>query len=107
MQKGSQDVLPLTASSRSNSTAHLTVLRSHYYCCRIPWDMESSMGQDNNLGGSPGNLYCILACEQWNSPLYCDSEHPQVRPPCCTGSPLALMLVWSTPKTTDGSKPPQ
>jgi hypothetical protein len=36
------------------------------------------MGQDNGLGGSPGSLYCILACEQWNSPLYCDSEHPQV-----------------------------
>lgn len=35
------------------------------------------MGQDNGLGGAPGDLYCILACEQWNSPLYCDSEHPQ------------------------------
>jgi hypothetical protein len=35
------------------------------------------MGQDNNLGGAPGPLYCILACEQWSSPLYCDSEHPQ------------------------------
>ena len=27
--------------------------------------------------GLPGPLYCILACEQWSSPLYCDSEHPQ------------------------------
>jgi hypothetical protein len=45
---------------------------------RIPWDVEASMGQDNTLGGSPGDLWCILACEQWNSPLYCDSEHPQV-----------------------------
>eukprot|EP00775_Hariotina_reticulata_P008887 gene8887-9065_t len=44
---------------------------------RIAWDVEASMGQDNGLGGSPGSLYCILACEQWNSPLYCDSEHPQ------------------------------
>lgn len=44
---------------------------------RIPWDVEASMGQDNTLGGSPGGLWCILACEQWNSPLYCDSEHPQ------------------------------
>ncbi|KIZ02309.1 hypothetical protein MNEG_5654 [Monoraphidium neglectum] len=44
---------------------------------RIPWDLEASMGQDNGLGGAPGNLYCLLACEQWSSPLYCDSEHPQ------------------------------
>ncbi|KAF6266395.1 coth protein-domain-containing protein [Scenedesmus sp. NREL 46B-D3] len=44
---------------------------------RIPWDVEASLGQDNTLGGSPGDLWCILACEQWNSPLYCDSEHPQ------------------------------
>ncbi|KAI8471595.1 MAG: coth protein-domain-containing protein [Monoraphidium minutum] len=43
----------------------------------IPWDLEASLGQDNGLGGSPGPLYCVLACEQWNSPLYCDSEHPQ------------------------------
>lgn len=35
------------------------------------------MGQDNNLGGAPGPLWCLLACEQWSSPLYCDSEHPQ------------------------------
>ncbi|KAF8057939.1 hypothetical protein HT031_005885 [Scenedesmus sp. PABB004] len=46
---------------------------------RIAWDVEASMGQDNALGGAPGNLYCILACEQWSSPLYCDSEHPQAR----------------------------
>lgn len=45
---------------------------------RIPWDVETSFAQDNGLGGSPGPYYCILACEQWNSPLYCDSEHPQV-----------------------------
>lgn len=48
--------------------------------CRIPWDVETALGQDNTLGGKPGDLWCILACEQWNSPLYCDSEHPQVRP---------------------------
>lgn len=45
---------------------------------RIPWDVETSFAQDNGLGGAPGDLYCVLACEQWNSPLYCDSEHPQV-----------------------------
>jgi hypothetical protein len=46
--------------------------------CRIPWDVETSFAQDNGLGGAPGPYYCVLACEQWNSPLYCDSEHPQV-----------------------------
>ncbi|GLC41440.1 hypothetical protein PLESTM_001196100 [Pleodorina starrii] len=43
----------------------------------LPWDMDGSFGQDNGLGGKPGPNYCVLACEQWNSPLYCDSEHPQ------------------------------
>ncbi|KAG2452857.1 hypothetical protein HYH02_002201 [Chlamydomonas schloesseri] len=44
----------------------------------LPWDMDGSFGQDNGLGGKPGlDNYCVLACEQWNSPLYCDSEHPQ------------------------------
>ncbi len=33
--------------------------------CRIPWDIETSMGQDNGLGGQPGPYYCVLACEQW------------------------------------------
>lgn len=33
---------------------------------RLPWDLEASMGQDNNLGGAPGPTYCILACEQWS-----------------------------------------
>lgn len=49
-------------------------------CClhRVAWDVETSFAQDNGLGGAPGPYYCILACEQWNSPLYCDSEHPQV-----------------------------
>ena len=46
-------------------------------CCRVPWDVETSFAQDNGLGGAPGPYYCVLACEQWNSPLYCDSEHPQ------------------------------
>jgi hypothetical protein len=30
-----------------------------------------SAGQDNGLGGQPNlDNYCVLACEQWNSPLY-------------------------------------
>ncbi|MEW5306997.1 MAG: hypothetical protein WDW36_009419 [Sanguina aurantia] len=44
---------------------------------RFPWDLDGALGQDNKLGGKPGPNYCVLACEQWNSPLYCDSEHPQ------------------------------
>ncbi|GAX75136.1 hypothetical protein CEUSTIGMA_g2580.t1 [Chlamydomonas eustigma] len=44
---------------------------------RFPWDLDASFGQDNGYGGKPGNDYCVLACEQWNSPLYCDSEHYQ------------------------------
>lgn len=59
------------------------LLPTHTLSCfsclhRVAWDVEASMGQDNLLGGAPGPYYCILACEQWNSPLYCDSEHPQV-----------------------------
>lgn len=53
------------------------VLPCAHCCCRVPWDVETSFAQDNGLGGAPGPYYCVLACEQWNSPLYCDSEHPQ------------------------------
>ena len=45
---------------------------------RIPWDMEGAFGISSGYGGLPASDYCILECEQWNSPLYCDSEHPQV-----------------------------
>ncbi len=41
-------------------------------CGRLPWDLDGALGQDNGLGGLPGDAYCVLACEQWNSPLYCD-----------------------------------
>jgi hypothetical protein len=44
---------------------------------RFPWDVEASFGQDNGLGGKPGDLYAVLAGEQWSSPLYCDAQHPQ------------------------------
>ncbi|KAL4445750.1 hypothetical protein ABPG77_008949 [Micractinium sp. CCAP 211/92] len=43
----------------------------------FPWDVESGFGIDRGLGGQPAPDYCILACEQWNSPLYCDHNHPQ------------------------------
>jgi len=43
----------------------------------LPWDVESGFSIDRGLGGEPAPDYCTLACEQWNSPLFCDSEHPQ------------------------------
>jgi hypothetical protein len=43
----------------------------------FPWDVESGFGSDRGLGGKPAPDYCILECEQWASPLYCDSNHPQ------------------------------
>ena len=43
----------------------------------IPWDTEGSMGISSGLNGKPAPDYCVLVCEQWNSPFYCDSEHPQ------------------------------
>lgn len=46
----------------------------------FPWDTEASMGISSGLNGQPADDYCILACEQWNSPFYCDSDHPQDLP---------------------------
>lgn len=43
----------------------------------FPWDTESTFGISSGLGGAPAPDYCVLVCEQWNSPLYCDSDHPQ------------------------------
>ncbi|KAL4425868.1 hypothetical protein ABPG75_009884 [Micractinium tetrahymenae] len=43
----------------------------------LPWDLKSGFGIDRGLGGQPAPDYCILACEQWKSPLYCDHAHPQ------------------------------
>eukprot|EP01026_Neomeris_dumetosa_P052580 TRINITY_DN465_c1_g1_i1.p1 TRINITY_DN465_c1_g1~~TRINITY_DN465_c1_g1_i1.p1 ORF type:complete len:660 (+),score=77.06 TRINITY_DN465_c1_g1_i1:186-2165(+) len=44
---------------------------------RIPWDMESAFGISSGYQGIPAPDYCILIGEQWNSPLYCNNEHPQ------------------------------
>ncbi|KAG1667983.1 hypothetical protein FOA52_000627 [Chlamydomonas sp. UWO 241] len=44
---------------------------------RFPWDLDAGFGQSNGLGGVPSDTYNVLGGEQWNSPLYCDSEHPQ------------------------------
>ena len=44
---------------------------------RFPWDLEAVMGISSALGGVPAPDYCMLVCPQFNSPLYCDSDHPQ------------------------------
>ena len=41
-------------------------------------DLKSALGADSGLGGAPATDYCVLECEQWNSPLYCDHNHTQV-----------------------------
>ena len=43
----------------------------------LPWDVEAALATDRGLGGKPAPDYCILDCEQWNSPLFCDKNHPQ------------------------------
>lgn len=44
---------------------------------QIAWDFDKAMGISSGLGGTPAPDYCILECEQWNSPLYCNSNHTQ------------------------------
>lgn len=38
---------------------------------------QRSLMPNAGLGGKPAPDYCIEVCEQWASPLYCDSDHPQ------------------------------
>ena len=45
---------------------------------RFPFDVKGSFATDRGLGGQPSPDYCILACPQWNSPLYGDADHSQV-----------------------------
>ncbi|KXZ50273.1 hypothetical protein GPECTOR_17g912 [Gonium pectorale] len=71
----------------------------------LPWDMDGSFGQDNGLGGSPGPNYCVLACEQWNSPLYCDSEHPQDLMRMTPWGPTTVKMSYEGPAVRkQGSK---
>lgn len=57
---------------------HLWARSPHTSLARpcLPW--PAGFGTDRGLGGKPAPDYCILDCEQWNSPLYCDKNHPQV-----------------------------
>ena len=51
------------------------------FCClllQLAEDLKSALGADSGLGGAPATDYCVLECQQWNSPLYCDHNHTQV-----------------------------
>ena len=53
---------------------------------RFPWDVEDAFGADHREGvelcdpkkcSANSTAYCILSCEKFNSPLFCDKDHPQ------------------------------
>ena len=56
---------------------------------RIPWDMEDAFATDYrnsegrcDAGGATAcrtdsDTYCVQSCEWWNSPFFCDAQHPQ------------------------------
>ena len=58
-------------------TNALPLLISFQRWSRFAWDLEAVMGISSALGGFPAPDYCMLICPQFNSPLYCDSDHPQ------------------------------
>ncbi|KAH7617481.1 hypothetical protein NADE_007259 [Nannochloris sp. 'desiccata'] len=69
----------------------------------LPWDVEGSFGIDRGLGGQPAADYCILACEQWNSPLFCDSDHPQ---DLAVTTPWGLITTQINPTTISAAGGP-
>jgi len=53
---------------------------------RIPWDLEDIFPGDRRYGtdtcdpsecSAQSTSYCVMSCEKFNSPLYCDRNHPQ------------------------------
>ena len=58
-----------------NFFLHLDPLSSRW--TMIPWDLDGSFGQDNGYEGKSGDNFAVLIQPQWNSPLYCDFQHPQ------------------------------
>jgi hypothetical protein len=76
---------------------------SHDQFAILPWDIEGSFGIDRGLGGQPAADYCILACEQWNSPLYCDSNHPQ---DLAVTTPWGLITTQINPGTISAAGGP-
>lgn len=74
--------LPAVVNEMAVQTAMLTQDRctKNYYVYqnpsssqwqRLPYDLKSSFGTDRGFNGRPASDYCVLACAQWNSPLYC------------------------------------
>lgn len=62
------------------------------------YDLKSALNADAGYpGGRPATDYCILECAQWNSPLFCDRFHPQVRdqPPPSQAVPQKLFAMWT------------
>jgi hypothetical protein len=56
---------------------------------RIPWDVEDAFAVDHKDGeglcpaqacgtGGDSGGYCILSCNQFNTPLFCSRAYPQV-----------------------------
>lgn len=62
---------------------------------------SAGFGIDRGLGGQPAPDYCILACEQWNSPLYCDHNHPQARP----GSGKRMVAIPTGAQAPSANRP--
>ena len=56
---------------------------------RVPWDLEDAFATDYrsrdarcDANGATScradrGTYCVLSCEWWNSPFFCDENHPQ------------------------------
>ncbi|KAJ9525243.1 hypothetical protein QJQ45_020774, partial [Haematococcus lacustris] len=60
----------------------------------LPWDLDAALGQDNGLGGVPGDKYCVLACQQWNS-----SCLPPFRPSTTGPPPRCSMRTGGAPSS--------
>ena len=54
------------------------VLRQHTSMSSGPY----TLGRCDAGGANPclrgTGTYCVMSCEWWSSPLYCDKDHPQV-----------------------------
>lgn len=80
---------------------------------RLPWDVEDAFPGDRRYGvelcnpnecSAKSTSYCILSCEKFNSPLYCDRNHPQdiflgsgVQDPKSTYNVLVDVLLTLSP----------
>ena len=71
LNRASVEPLPMTDCSKNS--ARLSCSSSRFQL-QVAWSL-----QECATCRLPAKDYCILACEQWNSPLYCsDTQHAQV-----------------------------